>query len=102
VLRDLVQEEALVGNASAILMGVDTGLRVVNSATHIARFEFASIRTSESVACALARLQEGVGEIDIERCFFADGLPQSCHPMVSFGEKVRRGLSSPSANRAHG
>ena len=28
------------------------------------------------------------------------GLPLSCHPIISFGEKVKRGLSSPSAKRA--
>jgi Xaa-Pro aminopeptidase len=100
LLRHLTGDAALVGNATPLLMDVDTGLRVTNSATQIARFEFAAIRTSESVCAALLHLQEGVAEDELERHYHGSGIPQSCHPMVSFGEKVKRGLSSPSQNRA--
>jgi hypothetical protein len=100
LLRDLTGGPTLVRNATALLMGVEDGLRITNSADQIARFEFVSTRTSESTLAALRGIKVGVAEDEIERLLFDSGVPQSCHPMVSFGEKARRGLASPSQNRA--
>jgi len=100
LVRDLVQDRRRVTNAAHLFMDPDTGLRIVNSVDQIARFEYAAIKTSTSILSAVDHIVEGVAEKDLERHFFGGGLPRSCHPMISFGEKVRRGLSSPSDNVA--
>ena len=100
LLRDLVGDPEKVRNAGAIFMNPQDGLRIINCAEQIARFEFASIRTSESVLAAVRGLREGVAENALENLLTNAGLPLSCHTNVSFGEKVKRGLSSPSARKA--
>ena len=100
LLRNLAGEPEKVRNAGGLFMNPQDGLRVINSANQIAQFEFASIRTSESVLSVIRHVREGVAENELERLLIGSGLPFSCHPIVSFGEKVKRGLSSPSANRA--
>jgi hypothetical protein len=42
----------------------------------------------------------GVSEQDLAHLLDAGPLPLSCHSMIGFGLKARRGLASPSANRA--
>jgi len=101
LLRSLVGDAQKIGNAGRIFMNPQDGLRLINSADQIAQFEFASIRTSESVLSVVRNVREGVAEIELEKLLQGSGLPYSCHPIVSFGEKVKRGLSSPSARRAH-
>ena len=100
ILRDLTGDRSLVTNATALFMDPDTGARVENGASQFARFEYAAIRTSESVRVAMQHLKPGVEERDLERHFSPAGLTLSCHPMVSFGDKAQRGLSSPSARVA--
>jgi hypothetical protein len=100
LLRNLVGDPEKIRNAGEIFMNPQDGLRVINSANQIAQFEFASIRTSESVLSVVRSVHEGVAEIELEKLLTCSGLPYSCHPIISFGEKVKRGLSSPSANRA--
>jgi Xaa-Pro aminopeptidase len=80
-------------------MGVEDGLRTVCSVTEIAQLEFAATRSSRAVWAVLRALRDGVTERELARQQQADGLPLSCHPMVSTGEKARRGLSSPSDRR---
>jgi hypothetical protein len=101
LVRDVVQDRRRVTNATHLFMNPDTGLRIINSVDQIARFEYAAIKTSKSILSAVNHIVEGVAEKELERHFFGGGLPRSCHPMISFGEKVRRGLSSPSDNVAH-
>jgi hypothetical protein len=100
VVRDLTGERSLVTNATDLLMDPDTGARVENTASQLARFEYAAIRTSEGVRSAIEQLRPGVEEHELERHFHPAGLTMSCHPMVSFGDKAKRGLSSPSAQVA--
>ena len=87
-------------NATALFMDPDTGARVENSASQLARFEYAAIRTSEGVRAAVEHLRPGVEEQELEHHFYPAGLTLSCHSMVSFGDKAKRGLSSPSARVA--
>jgi hypothetical protein len=96
----MVGDPERITNAGRIFMNPQDGLRLINSASQIARFEFASIRTSESVLSLVRYLREGVAESELEKQFTGSGLTLSCHAMISFGEKARRGLSSPSENRA--
>jgi len=100
LLRNLVGDTEKICNAGALFMNPVDGLRVINSADQIAQFEFASIRTSESVLSAVRHVREGVAEYELEKHMTCSGLPLSCHGMISFGEKVKRGLSSPSDNCA--
>jgi len=100
LLRSIVDNPAKISNAGEIFMNPADGLRMINSADQIARFEFASIRTSESVLSVVRSVREGVAENELEKLLIGAGLPLSCHTNISFGEKVKRGLSSPSAKRA--
>ncbi len=99
-LRELAGGTERVVNANALLMGVEDGLRLFNSAEQLARFEYAAAHVSTSVRRAIESLREGCAEKEVAENFRTGGLTLSCHPMVSFGEKARRGLSSPSDRRA--
>jgi hypothetical protein len=76
------------------------GLRLVNEPEQIAFFEYAAARTSAGVRGVLDHVREGAVEQDLTRFLEAGPLTQSCHPIVGFGERVKRGLSTASANRA--
>lgn len=99
LLRRLVGEHGSVLNAAAIFMDLERGLRHHNCLEELVRFEWASTRTSDSIKNLLTQLKPGVREYELARNFNSDGLPYSCHPMVSSGKKAAMGLSSPSANR---
>ncbi len=99
LLRKLVGEKGLIANASNIFMDLERGLRHHNCLEELVRFEWASTRTSNSIKNLLTQLKAGVREYELARNFNSDGLPYSCHPMVSSGRKATMGLSSPSANR---
>ena len=101
LLRELAGEARLVRNATSLFTDPATGLRVVGlEPEQIAAFEYASIQTSTSTLAVMRELREGVREDELERLLVAMGLPLSCHRMISFGEKARRGLASPGPNRA--
>jgi len=98
LLRELVGDRALVTNATRMLMGPSDGLRVRNEPEQIAFFEYAATVASEGVRAALQNLAVGVREDELERHMDSRGLPLSCHRMVGFGEKAKRGLASASDN----
>ena len=98
-LRAVAGEEH-VRNAEEIFLAPDTGLRLTLSAREIVRCEYAAALTSSSVAAALAGIRPGGYEDDVAGLLIDRGLPHSAHTMVNFGEKARRGLSSPSHRRA--
>jgi hypothetical protein len=99
LLRELAGSKELVTNASDIFMDVEKGLRHRNSLEQLVRFEWASTRTSESLKNLLLQLKPGIREYELAKNYVSDGLPYSCHPMVSTGQKSSMGLSSPSANK---
>jgi hypothetical protein len=99
VLTRLVGEDGKVCNASAIFMDAETGLRQHNSLEELVRFEWAGTRTSESIKNLVQQLIPGGREYELARNYVSDGLPFSCHPMVSSGKKAAMGLSSPSGNK---
>lgn len=100
LLRETVGQQGRVSNAGALLMGPDDGLRLINTVDQIAQFEFAATRTSEGTLAVMKAIVPGAVEYELEKLLVADGLPLSCHRMIGFGEKARRGLASPSGNRA--
>jgi hypothetical protein len=95
-LRELIGRKGLVVNATALFMDADKGMRLECSAAQLAHFEYAAVKASQSVLRAIRNLAPGASEKGIASSFDSGGLTLSCHPMVSFGEKARRGLSSPS------
>ncbi len=99
LLRELTGKKELVTNAGDIFMDVETGLRHYTCLEELVRFEWASTRSSNSLKNLLQQLRPEVREYELARNFVSDGLPYSCHPMVSSGKKASMGLSSPSANK---
>jgi hypothetical protein len=100
LLRDLAGGLERVVNANDLFIDPQEGLRVFNEPEQIALYEYASCRTSDGVLGLLRNLRVGSEERELERFLDAEGLPLSCHRMMSFGRKARRGLSSPSNNPA--
>jgi Xaa-Pro aminopeptidase len=100
LLRELAGDPKRVVNAAGIFMDAGGGLRVFNEPAQIAQFEYAACVTSEGVLSFLRHLRPGLAECELEKYLDTRGLPLSCHRMISLGDKAKRGLSSPSAQRA--
>ncbi|MHB1295084.1 MAG: M24 family metallopeptidase [Anaerolineae bacterium] len=100
LLRDLAGSPKRVRNAAGLFVDPEQGWRIHNSVDQIAQYEFAATRTSEGVRAVLECIAPGVVERDLEHLLDSAGLPLTCHKMVGFGEKARRGLASPSDNAA--
>ncbi len=96
LFRELAGGREQVVNATALFMHPEHGLRVINEPEQIAWYEYAATVTSDAMLALLRQMQVGVEEQALARCLDNQGIPLSCHPMVSFGEKARRGLASPS------
>jgi len=95
-LRKLVGPSGAVVNANDILMDPDSGLRVSNNVGQIAAFEFAATVASQGVREMTEKLQPGMTEYEAVQLMKFNGMPLSCHPMLSTGQRARYGLSSPS------
>ena len=90
-----------VSNATGLLMDVDGGLRTTNEPEQIRWFEYAACVSSTGMMTLLQHVRPGVREDELERHLDSRGLTLSCHRMVGFGDKARRGLASASANEAN-
>ena len=97
-LRALTGNPASVRNATAILMG-NAGLRAINEVEQLARFEYAATFGSQAVRNVLFNIQPGMTEYEAVELMNLNGLPLSCHLMLSGGERARLGLPSPSSRR---
>jgi hypothetical protein len=95
-LRGLTGDSKYVFNATHIFMNPDDGLRVINDVDQLAAFEFAATYTSQAVRNVLFGLQPGMTEYDAVRLMGLNGMPLSCHLMLSGGERAAMGLPSPS------
>jgi hypothetical protein len=101
-LRTLSGDPISVRNATAILMS-NNGLRAINEVEQLARFEFAATFCSQAVRNVLFSIQPGMSEYEAVELMKLNGLPLSCHLMLSGGERARMGLPSPSSRRiVHG
>lgn len=85
-----------VRNATALLIYPTDGLRTVNDADQLALFEFAATFASQGLRNVLAAIEPGMTELGAARLMGMNGLPHSCHPMLSAGPRARYGLPSPS------
>jgi hypothetical protein len=99
-LRALTGSRDRVTNATSLFMDPDHGMRLDCSAAQLARFEYAAVMASQSVLRGIRVFRPGIREKEVASQYDSGGLTLSCHPMVGFGQKARRGLASPSDGKA--
>jgi Xaa-Pro aminopeptidase len=88
-----------VENAGHLLIGAADGLRVTNEVEQLAAFEYAACRTSHGVRQLLFGLRPGMRECEAVRLLEWNGMPLSCHLMLSSGDRASLGLLSPGDRR---
>ena len=98
-LRHLVGSTGRVFNGGEIFMDPGSGLRSSNSIDELARYEFAACHTSEAVKRVIKSAQPGLREYEVAAALTQNGMPQTCHPMFSSGERAWFGLLSPSSKQ---
>ena len=98
-LREAVGSREGVRNANAILMDSQTGLRTINEPEQLARFEFVGSHSSQAIRNVLFNLKPGMTELEAVTLMRLNGLPFSCHLMLSAGERAWLGMGSPSMRR---
>jgi len=98
-LRAITGEASRVVNATDIFMNPADGLRVINEVEQLAVFEYASCHTSTAVRNVLFGLRPGLTEYQAVRLMGLNGMPLSCHLMLSSGPRATLGLPSPSSRR---
>ncbi|MBI5928692.1 MAG: M24 family metallopeptidase [Chloroflexi bacterium] len=97
LLRDFDLNPSLF-NATGFLMAED-GLRIINEVEQLARFEFAACFTSQALRNVLFGLQPDMTEFEAVQLMGLNGLPLSCHLMLSAGPRAFMGLPSPSMRK---
>jgi len=83
-------------NANRLLTDPGSGLRAVNDVDQLTRFEFAAAHTSQAIRDLIFNLRPGMTEFDAVRLMGLNGMPLSCHLMLSSGPRASMGLPSPS------
>ena len=94
-LRALTGASGLVENANDLLMDPDGGLRSVVEVEQLAALEYAACRTSTGIRRLFAGLRPGMTEREAVRLLDWNGMPLSCHLMLTAGPRARFGLLSP-------
>jgi len=98
-LRRLVGATGLVENATDLFIGAADGLRVINEVEQLASLEWAACQTSEGVRRLLSGLEPGLRESDAVGLLRWNGMPLSCHLMLTAGPRAALGLLSPGDRR---
>ena len=88
-----------VENATHLLIDAADGLRVINEVEQLAAFEYAACQTSNGVRRLLFGLRPGMSEREAVALLGWNGMPLSCHLMLSSGDRASLGLLSPSDRR---
>jgi hypothetical protein len=94
-LRELVGADGSVENASDLFIDAATGLRTSNEVEQLIAFEYASCHTSEGVKRLLRALRPGLTEQQGVALLGWNGMPLSCHLMLTAGPRAALGLLSP-------
>ena len=94
-LRRLAGERGSVQNATGLLIDPGDGLRVINEVEQLAAFEYAASQTSQGVRDLLFGLRPGMTEAEAVRLLGWNGMPLSCHLMLTAGPRATFGLLSP-------
>jgi Xaa-Pro aminopeptidase len=95
LLRRLTGPTGTVENANDLLIGAADGLRVINEVEQLAAFEYAACHTSHGVRQLLRGLEPGMTEQEAVRLLEWNGMPLSCHLMLTAGPRASVGLLSP-------
>jgi hypothetical protein len=94
-LRRLTGPTGLVENATNLLIDAGDGLRVINEVEQLAAFEYAACQTSDGIRHVLLGLRPGMSEAEAVSLLHWNGMPLSCHVMLTAGERASFGLHSP-------
>ncbi len=94
-LRDVVGSTGVVENAVDLLIHPAHGLRVINEVEQLAAFEYAACHTSSGVRSLMFGLRPGLTEQEAVRLLQWNGMPMSCHLMLTAGKRAQLGLLSP-------
>jgi hypothetical protein len=94
-LRRITGPGGAVENATGLLIDAADGLRVINEVEQLAAFEYAACQTSQGVRRLLFGLRPGMTEREAVRLLDWNGMPLSCHLMLSAGPRAALGLLSP-------
>ncbi|MBP1632039.1 MAG: hypothetical protein H6Q11_327 [Acidobacteria bacterium] len=98
-LRGLTGPTGAVGNAVGLLIDAAHGLRVSNEVEQLATFEHAACQTSQGIRRLLFGLRPGMWEDEAVGLLQWNGMPLSCHLMLSSGDRAALGLLSPGDRR---
>ncbi len=98
-LRELTGPGGLVENANDLLIGAGDGLRVINEPEQLVMFEYAACQTSSGVLRLLRELTPGMTEQEAVQLLRWNGMPLSCHLMLTAGPRATLGLLSPGDRR---
>ena len=85
-----------VTNAAHIFMHPTSGLRVINEALQLIRFEYASCLSSTAIKNFVLGAKPGISEYEACRNLNLNGFPQSIHINMCSGPRAKYGLPSPS------
>jgi hypothetical protein len=88
-----------VENATDLLIDAAVGLRTINEVEQLAAFEYAACQTSQGVRQVMFGLRPGMTEREAVRLLGWNGMPLSCHLMLSSGQRASLGLLSPGDRR---
>ena len=98
-LRGITGSAGAVENATGLLIDAADGLRVINEVEQLEAFEYAACQTSNGVRQLLFGLRPGMSEQEAVRLLEWNGMPLSCHLMLTSGERASLGLLSPGDRR---
>ena len=85
-----------VTNAALLFMQPTDGLRVINEAAQLARFEYTSSLSSTAIKKFVLGAKPGMTEYEACRNLSLNGFPQSIHINMCSGPRAKYGLPSPS------
>ena len=88
-----------VANAAQMFMNPVDGLRTINEAEQLARFEFAATLASNALKRFILGARPGLTEYEACRNLQLDGFPLSTHINMCAGPKAKYGLPSPSMRK---
>jgi hypothetical protein len=99
-IADTIRKSAGKGNVfnvNRLLIHPTEGIRVLNDVDQLARFEYVGTQTSQAIRDLIFGLRSGLTEHEAIRLMRLNGLPLSCHLMLSSGARATMGLLSPSS-----
>ncbi len=88
-----------VTNATGLFIDPETGLRIVNEPEQAAVFAYGAAIAGQSVCNVWENAAVGKSELEVAGNFIQQGMQLSCHPIVSAGPNIARGLVSPTGYR---